>query len=161
MTAGKFWVTFFDDIYGRSLHAEEMTLAELHELIDRTTAPTKDRLPLLKLARFGSLRSANGSLRHDGNVTAISGVEGDYDGGEMPPAEALRRFNEAGVTCLVYTSPSHTLAKPRWRLLLPFARELPPGRRSKMIDRANGVLGGVLARESWSLSQAFYYGRVV
>jgi hypothetical protein len=161
MPAQKFWVTLFDDVYARSLHAKEMTVAELYELIGKTTAPSKDRLPLLKLARFGSLRSANGSLRHDGNVITVSGVEGDYDGGGMPLAEAKRRFNDVGVTCLGYTSPSHTLAKPRWRIILPFSRELPPGRRSKMVDRANGVLGDVLARESWSLSQAFYFGRVI
>jgi putative DNA primase/helicase len=160
MIARKFWVTFFDDVYARSLQAEELTLAELQELIDKTTAPSKEGLPLLKLARFGSLRSTNGSLRHDGNVIAVSGAELDHDSGEMPLAEAMRRFNEAGVTCLGYTSPSHTLAKPRWRIILPFSRELPPGRRSKMVDRANGVVGGVCSRESWSLSQAFFYGRI-
>jgi hypothetical protein len=30
-----------------------------------------------------------------------------------------------------------------------------------MVNRLNGVLGGVLARESWGLSQAFYFGAVV
>jgi hypothetical protein len=161
MPARQIWVTFFDDGFARSLRGEDMTLAALHELIGNTTAPSKDKLPLLKLARFGSVRSASGSLRHDANVISVSGVEGDYDGEEMAPDEALKRLETVGLACLLYTSPSHTPAKPRWRILLPFSRELPPGRRSKMVDRANGVLGGVLARESWSLSQAFYFGRVV
>ena len=106
------------------------------------------------------MRSPQGSLRHDANVISVSGCEGDYDGGEMELAEAKRRLDDAGLAHLIYTSPSHKLAAPRWRVLLPFSRELPPGRRSKMVDRVNGGLGGVLARESWSLSQAFYYGRV-
>ena len=161
MMTRPFWVTFFDDIYAKSLHGEEMTLAELHDLIGNTVAPAKDRLPLLKLARFGTARSPAGSLRHDANVIAVSGCEGDYDGGEMPLDEARERLEAVGIACVCYTSPSHTLTKPRWRVLLPFSRELPPGRRSKMVDRVNGVLGGVLSRESWSLSQAFYYGRVI
>ena len=41
------------------------------------------------------------------------------------------------------------------------ARKLSPTLRNKMVDRLNGVLGGVLSRESWTLSQAFYFGRVI
>lgn len=157
----KFWVTIFDDVYARTLHGEDMTLVELDELIRDTTAPAKDRLPLLKLARFGSVRTADRSLRHDANVSAVSGAEGDYDRGEMPLAEAKSRLDEAGIAHLLYTTPSHTVAKPRWRVIAPFSRELPPPERSKMVDRLNGVLGGVLSRESWTLSQAFYFGRVI
>jgi hypothetical protein len=143
------------------MHGEDMTLAELGDLLNNTVAPSKEKLPLLKLARFGTTRSPTGSLRHDANVISVSGAEGDYDGGEMPVAEAKQRLDAAGLAYLIYTSPSHALLKPRWRVLLPFSHELPPGRRSKMVDRLNGVLGGVLSRESWSLSQAFFYGRIV
>ena len=44
---------------------------------------------------------------------------------------------------------------------MPFSGELPPGERTRLVNRLNGVLGGVLSRESWTLSQAFYYGRVI
>jgi hypothetical protein len=157
----KFWVTFFDDVYARTLRGEEVTLDELSELISDTTASSKSGLPLLKLARFGTVRSSDGSLRHDGNVTAVSGVEGDYDRGNMPLNEARNRLDDAGIKYLAYTTPSNVLAKPRWRVLTPFSRELPPAVRSKMVDRLNGVLGGALSRESWTLSQAFFYGRVI
>src|SRR5689334_7481086 len=57
------------------------------------TAPRKDALPLVKLAVFGDVKSDNGALRHDANLTAITGVELDYDGGLMPietAAEIMR-----------------------------------------------------------------------
>jgi hypothetical protein len=69
----KFLVTFFDDVYARSLRDEEMTLRALHELIFDTCAPTKEQLPLLKLARFGAKRSKDGCLRHDPNVLGRHG----------------------------------------------------------------------------------------
>ena len=48
----------------------------------------------------------------------------------------------------------------RWRVWLPFSKPLPPAQRRRMVNRANGLLGGVLAKESWTLSQAFFIGRV-
>jgi hypothetical protein len=154
-----FWVTFFDDIYAKTLRGEDMTLKELAELVSGTTAPTKAQLPLLKLARFGFTRSAAGSLRHDGNVIASSGCELDYDRGEMPLAEATARLKTVGVAFVAYTTSSHTPTAPRWRVLLPFSRELPPSERARMVNRANGVLGGVLSAESWAVSTAFYFGK--
>src|SRR5262249_33253681 len=35
-----------------------------------------------------------------------------------------------------------------------------PAVRAAMINRLNGLLGGVLHRESWTLSQAFYFSQV-
>ena len=159
--ANPFWVSLFDDVNAVAMHGELMTLTQLGERIKDTTAPAKNLLPLLKLARFGTARTAAGSLRHDGNVLTVSGCEGDYDGEEMPITEAQQRLDATGCAYMIYTSPSHTLAKPRWRVIVPFSRELPPGERARVVNRVNGVLGGVLSRESWTLSQAFYYGRVI
>ena len=50
-------VTIFEDVWGRDLVAEDMTLEELFERIRNTSAPSKGELPLLKLARFGSKRT--------------------------------------------------------------------------------------------------------
>jgi hypothetical protein len=66
----------------------------------------------------------------------------------------------AGVACVVYTLPSHTPERPRWRVLAPCSGLLEPARRQAMVARVNGVLGGILARESFTLSQAFYAGFV-
>jgi hypothetical protein len=162
----KFWITIFDDLFAKSCRGEDMTVDELVELINNTRAPKKSDLPLLKFARFGPLRTpttpagGGGSLRHDANVKIASGVEGDYDGETMPFAEAVTRLEEAGIAFLAYTSPSYTSAAPRWRVVCPFATEQPSAVRSAMVDRLNRILGGVLHRESWTLSQAFYFGQV-
>jgi hypothetical protein len=154
------WVTRFSDLFSTTFVAEEMTLKDLAGLIDRTEQPTKPLLPMLKLARFGGQPSAQGALRNDGNLLAVTGVEGDYDDEQMPVGEAVKRLDNAGIAFIVYTSPSHDPLKPRWRVLCPLATEHPPAARRALVDRLNGILGGGLARESWTLSQAYYFGRV-
>jgi predicted P-loop ATPase len=61
---------------------------------------------------------------------------------------------------LIYTSPSHSPEKPRWRILAPLSRPLPAALRSKLMARLNGVFGGVFSGETWTLSQAYYFGSV-
>jgi hypothetical protein len=119
----------------------------------------------LKAARFGNIpnpSSRSGSLRWDGNVLRLSGIIADYDGEAMTPEEAAERLDKAGVSALVYTSPSHRLNGhgPRWRVVCPFAEELPPDRHYQMMARLKGLLGGVLSVESFALSQSYYFGAV-
>jgi len=153
-------VTFFDSPAAPSKREAELTLDGLRDLITATAAPTKAALPWLKLARFGDQRSAKGSLRNNANVAAISGVEADYDAEALQPAEAAIRLDMAGVTALVYTSPSHRPDRPRWRVLCPLSAPQPPNTRAALVARLNAVLGGGLARESFTLSQAYYFGAV-
>ena len=74
-------VTFFTNYAATVKREERHTLEALAELIRTTTADTKERLPWLKLARFGDILSDKNSLRHNDNVIAISGVEVDF---QMP-----------------------------------------------------------------------------
>jgi hypothetical protein len=76
----RFAVTFFTDALAAERRQELHSLSSLAHLIKATNAAQKAALPWLKLARFGDLRSAKGSLRHDANVQAITGIEADYDG---------------------------------------------------------------------------------
>ncbi|WP_175562703.1 virulence-associated E family protein [Muricoccus roseus] len=137
-----------------------ITLRDLAPAILKRTAPKKDALPWLKLARFGDRKTEKGSLRHDANVLAVDGVEADYDGGEVGVEEAIARLKAARLAALVYTSPSHTPEAPRWRVLAPFSKSLAPEKRRHMAERLNGALGGILAGESFALSQAYFYGSV-
>jgi hypothetical protein len=70
-------VTFFSDYAARSKTEARVTLSVLAHRIAKTTAPEKEKLPWLKLARFGQVATPQGSLRHNQNVLGISGVEGD------------------------------------------------------------------------------------
>ena len=134
------------------------------ELVARIKAPkthaSKAACPLLKLASFGDRSNGKGSLRVDENVDAVFGVEGDYDAEELPIKEAVQRLRDAHVQALVYTSPSHTPEAPRYRILAPLSRSVAPSLRAELVSLLNGALGGVLAPESWVLSQTFYFGKV-
>ncbi len=129
--------------------------------------PSKAKCHWIKLARFGDTTTDDGALRHDANVLDVTGVEGDHDLETVEPEEAIRRLEAAGVRAIVYTTPSHRVVKPpksrggpRWRVLAPLSHPHPPEARTALLARVNGVLGGVLAPESFTLSQAYYYGRL-
>jgi hypothetical protein len=160
MTALAIAVTFFPNRAATIKTEECLTLSDLAERIRHTSAPRKDALPWLKLARFGDSRTSKGSLRHDANMQAISGIEGDYDAEHVSFYEARDVLEQQGVTCIIYTSPSHTPDSPRWRALCPLSEEMPTARRSHQLGRLNGLLRGILANESWTLSQSYYFGSV-
>ena len=153
-------VTFFTDAYARAATEAHLSLGELRARVMSTTAATKAGLPWLKLALFGTHAPARGSLRNNANVLFICGVEADYDADVMPPAEAVAALERAGLAGLVYTSPSHSATRNRWRVLGPTSEWLPPDARRALVGRLNAVLGGVLSTESFTLSQAYFYGSV-
>jgi len=153
-------VTFFENASAQTKRESQISLIALAELIRTTTAPRKDLLPWLKLARFGNRMTEKGSLRNDGNVIAITGVELDYDGECVSFDSAVDTAGKVGLNCIIYTSPSHTIERPRWRILCPTSRELLPDQRFVMVSRINGLYRGIFGRESWTLSQAYYYGSI-
>jgi hypothetical protein len=153
-------VTFFGDKAALIKDERCLSLAELAGFIRDTSRGDKKKLPWLKPARFGDVRTDHGSLRHDDNVLAITGIAVDYDGEKVSLDEGVETLTKAGISSLAYTSPSHTENAPRWRVLCPLSRELPPDQHERLVSRLNGVLGGLLTRESWTLSQAYYFGSV-
>jgi hypothetical protein len=160
MGGGDVIATFFRDYAAGKKEQAAVTIGDLARLIEDTTAAAKSELPWLKLARFGNAKTAKGSFRHDRNMIAISGVEADYDGEKVSVDEAISIAEKAGLSAIIYTSPSHTPAAPRWRVLCPTSAELPPPQRAHLVDRLNGLYGGIFASESWTASQSYYYGRV-
>ena len=161
MTDRRFVVTFFPDITGKDLTEKEMSLDELRDLVLTTTARQKSALPLLKLANFGIERNPESqSLRHNGNVESISGAETDYDAMVVSFDRAVELLSQAGLKGLVYTSPSYAPSAPKWRVVAPTSKDLPPSERKKLVGRINGIFNGALAGESFTLSQAYYLGSV-
>jgi hypothetical protein len=167
-----FPITFFRDFAAGTLTTESYTLRGLANRVRTVTASSKDKLPWLKLARFGekktplvprndgSGRMTGGSLRNDDNVLEVTGIEADYDGEKIHVADAVEKMEKAGILAMVYTSPSHTADTPRWRVVCPTTTLLPPARREKLMGRLNGLFGGIFSGESWTLSQAYYFGSV-
>ena len=90
-------LTIFRDFKAQTKHEESLPIAKLINRIALAKAPRKDALHWLKMARFGELRTEKNSLRHDRNVLAITGIEGDYDGEEISFADAVRILQTAHV----------------------------------------------------------------
>lgn len=156
-----FAFTRFADVKARTAARFMTTWSGLFETLRAPpTAREKASLPLLKLATFGDAQTANGSLRHDANVVEITGIVADYDGEVMTPQEAVERLERALVRAFIYTSPSHGLERPRFRVIAALSAAASPSAHPALMARLNGALGGILAPESFTLSQAYYYGRV-
>jgi len=158
----KIHVTFFKDAYAKTFDDDkDRTLPELRDLILQTKGMSKGELPWLKLAYFGQKTDpdkTSGCLRWDGNVTAISGIELDYDKEILSFDEIVSTLKAMKVRALAYTSPSNTEAAPRMRVLLPVSQKLAPDTRKKLCARVNGRFGNIFAPESFTLSQSYYYG---
>lgn len=153
-------VTFFRDQYASSKREWTGSLRELVPLLRDTRAASKAALPWLKLATFGDNRTAKGAYRHDGNLISISGIEADYDGEAITLDRAESIIRQAGLAAILYTSPSHTPDMPRWRILCPLSMPHAPDTREGLLSRVNGLFVGALSRESFTLSQSYYYGAV-
>ena len=128
---------------------------------DAATYIRKHDCPLISMADYGeTIDRDHRCLRYGENVLRIYGVEVDYDGERVPIEDAAALLQAANLEAVLYTSPSHTEAKPRWRALLPLSEPNIPEKRAFYVARANGVLGGIASKESFTLSQSFYIGRV-
>lgn len=158
--AARFAVSVFPTMGATEVDAREMTLAGLASMVQEARAHEKAALPWLKLARFGDKKSSSGSLRSEANMLALSGLVADYDGEQVGPKEAAFFLEKHGIAGLIYTSPSHRDLKPRWRVVCPFSVEQPLTAHTPLMDRLNGVLGGILAPESWVVAQCYFFGRV-
>lgn len=130
------------------------------------TEPVKNDGRLLSLAKFGTKTTTRGSLKHGGNIVSTHGLAGDYDKGTMPISEARLLLEKAGVRALLYPSWGDGLVEPpkynggpRWRVVAPFSQALAPAEYASMMARLNGALGGVLAPESFTVEQGYFFGK--
>lgn len=125
-------------------------------------AKSKDTMRHIKLGRFTGEATDKGCYRHNAAHESVSGVEGDYDKGEISPQEAVVALEKAGVAAMVYTTPSHQKDGKghRWRVLCPLATDTTPSERAALLARVNGLFGGNLGDESFTASQSFNFGRI-
>jgi hypothetical protein len=136
----------------------------LAALLEDITTPklyaTKQACPLASLARFGDLRTKEDCLRSDDNVEAITGLVGDHDDGTLSIEAARDALGLFGIRATLHTTASHTPDAPRWHVLAPLSREYPKAEHTRLMARLNGALSGKLSKESFTLSQSFYFGAV-
>lgn len=152
-------LTYWGDVHGQTKRESEITWPEFCEWLKKVPVQkSKESSPLIKLATFGDAKTERGSLRHDGNVLQVYGIEGDYDSGVVTPEEAVCRLENHQVRAVVVTTFRHTPDKPRWRVFAPLSKPVEPSERLHLAERLNGVLGGILERESGTLSQSYFIG---
>lgn len=155
-------VSLFQDRTGSTITRQPVAWPDfVREFSNPPEFNTKGECILFSLCEFGDTRTDNGSLRSNDNVQAEWGVCGDYDGEHVTAAAARDMVTAANLRALIYTSPSNRADAPRWRVVCPYAEQATPERHAEMVERLNGVLGGCLTSESFTLSQPFYIGRVV
>ena len=75
--------------------------------------------------------------------TLVLDVDSDTSEAGRVPNETELRAALAGIRHIVYASPSHTTANPRWRVLLPLLTPLPPKKhRSLVALLSDGLVPG-------------------
>jgi hypothetical protein len=159
MTTQTLTWTELPDKTGETLTTHSGSWGDLLQRVKNVGAfPSKDRCPWLKLASFGTKRSAKNSLRTNENLTAVFGIELDYDGGVVTIETAAAMLEKNGIKAALYPSPSSTADNHRWRVIAPLAEQHPPSARAALVARLNGALGGIAAGESFTLSQGYFFG---
>ena len=151
--------TEFKDKSGATKYDHEGSWSDLIQRLRTVgTFPDKSRCPWIKVATFGGKKSPGGSLRSNENVLLVYGVEGDYDGEVISISAAKSTLESLEIKAAFYPSPSSTVDKPRWRVICPLSAPCKPDARNALVARLNGVLDGVLAHESFTLSQGYFFG---
>ncbi len=157
-------VTSFPTQTAQDKDEKAISLTRLASAIKNQKADSKAGLPWYKYATFGNQVTQKGCLRNDANVLTVTGVECDYDDGQIGFEEAVRRVKKSGIVALLYTTPSHREEKPRWRVMAPLAVPIEgqrlKERRAAFVARLNGLFDGMLDGASFNLSQSFYAGNI-
>lgn len=148
-------ITIFDSLTNPQGRAQEITWQDFCRARQNETAyPDKKEQPLIKLGAFESDSRGQGS-----SLLTICGIEGDYDAGQMTASAAANLLRSAGVECCVVSTFTSTPTCSKWRVYAPTSRELPAELRLHIVTALDGVLGNVLARESYTPKQTFFVGR--
>lgn len=75
------------------------------------------------------------------NIEHVECLILDVDATPVPESDLLAALD--GVRAIVYASPSHTAASPRWRVLLPLATPLPPKKHRDLVAKlSEGLVPG-------------------
>ena len=152
--------TIFSDLQSKTLNEYSWSWEEFCTKVENAKIyPSKADMPLIKMATFGDNKTAQNSLRNDDNVLEVYGVECDYDGGMITIDQAADALKKRGVKAVLYSTPTATIEKPKWRVMAPFSKPLEPEERYQYVGLINAIFDGLLDNASFTLSQGFYIGR--
>ncbi len=126
-------------------HPAIYELKSLEEMVEFFTAkepPTvkkEERNDLFSLVAYKP-----DTTRNKQNVKALSAMVLDFDNtkdGQLKLPEFIEQLKQLGLIYLYYTTWSHTEAKHRWRLILPFAKAVEPNFWLEAHARVLNLLG--------------------
>lgn len=152
--------TRFTNTYCSKYKVHDLPWSSFYEMLQNVQVYSdKKSCPMIKLAKFGNFRTKNKSLKTDNNLLELWGIEGDYDDEVISIEEARTLLEQHGIRAILYSSWSSTPEKPRWRVLAPLSKPHLKEEHGRLVARLNGALRGVLAKESFTLSQGYFIGR--
>ncbi|WML90144.1 hypothetical protein RCF98_14350 [Thiothrix lacustris] len=147
--------TIFESLHNPQGAKNTASWADVCRMLQDVPAfPSKAAQPLIKLGTFDNSSRGQGS-----SLTAISGVEIDYDAGNVTAHSAAKLLRQAGIECVICSTYTSRMDCPKWRVFAPTSRTLPAELRTYLVSALDGVLGNIAARESYTPKQTFFYGR--
>ncbi|WP_035625944.1 phage/plasmid primase, P4 family [Herminiimonas sp. CN] len=99
-----------------------------------------------------------GNHRKNDNVRSVHAIVIEHDAGTMSVNEAAKVLERLGLVATIYTSFKHTADSPRWRVVLPLHAPIQAKERLEYVQALNGEYGGVIAPESETVGQCWFYG---
>lgn len=154
-------ISTFKDVKATEYKTVDVTWEQLCKRLQSPEVyKRKEDMPLMKLASLNGVQTTAGSYRSDESIDEVFGIEGDYDAGEISMGDASQKAARMGIRLAFYSTSRSTADRPRWRVLAPLSNGVQPEERQYWAGMLNYVLGGILAPESFTLSQSYYYGKV-
>lgn len=102
------------------------------ELLDNPTVITDKAGKESAFVITGARYFPEAETRSKENVDVVETLVLDVDKVAIPEADLLTALQ--GDRAIIYTSPSHTAAEPRWRVLLPLLTPLPPKKHRALVQ---------------------------
>lgn len=153
----KFEYTIFNDLdstTGKLKQTDWKSFVDMNR--DIKVFREKAEQPLVKLGRFNSNSRASGS-----ELVMISGIEIDYDAGDVSVEQVAETLKTAGIKSLVVSTHSSTDANHKWRVFIPLSKKYTSSYRHSFVEHVDNLIGNIAAQESYATKQIFYVGRSV
>lgn len=131
-------------------HVHDSTWSGFKELIKTTPKViSREDSILIKPAEFNGTRDLEG-------LQKIYAITGDYDGEERRIEDAVLALRKHKIESFVHPSFNWAPGEPRYRIYCLLKEPIVADDYARFVSRLNGVLGGILAPESWRPAQMWF-----
>lgn len=131
-----------------------LSSAEYHALNKEVPEEKRKRNAEKNGRYFCVARFRDGGSRIDKHVEALWGFALDFDTGRT--TESIIRERLQGVTYIAYTSYSHRVGDERWRVIIPYTRDIAPKAHKAVFKHFQELFDGDLDLRCEVPSQAWY-----